>query len=78
VGWLQVDVEPTQGFHVTPSLEILRTPDTSGVATGYWLTLDWFFLPHSELRFDMIYRNYPGQGGRLQSLSGLIQLHTYL
>jgi len=26
----------------------------------------------------MIYRNYPGQGGRLQSLSGLIQLHTYL
>ncbi|HEY1909127.1 MAG TPA: hypothetical protein VGG91_23995 [Myxococcaceae bacterium] len=78
VGWLQVDVEPTQGLHVTPSLEILRTPDTSGVATGYWLTLDWFFLPHSDIRMDVIYRNYPGQGGRLQSLSGLIQLHTYL
>jgi hypothetical protein len=26
----------------------------------------------------VLYRNYPGQGGRLQSVSGLIQLHTYL
>lgn len=78
VGWLQTDLEFTQGLHVVPSLEILRTPATSGIATGYWLTLDWFCLPHTELRFDVLYRNYPGQGGRLQSLSGLIQLHTYL
>jgi hypothetical protein len=78
VGWLQVDVEPTQGLHVTPSLEILHTPGTAGVATGYWLTLDWFCLPHTDIRLDALYRNYPGPGGRQQSLSGLIQLHTYL
>ncbi len=76
--WLQVDWEPIQGLHVMPSAEILKAENTNGVATGWWLTLDWFFLPHTDLRLDGVYRNYPGQGGRQQVLSWLVQLHVYL
>ena len=77
-GWLQVDYEPIQGLHLMPAAEILKAADTSGVATGWWLTLDWFCLPHTDLRLDGIYRNYPGQGGRQQVLSWLVQLHVWL
>jgi hypothetical protein len=74
VGWLQTDSSPP-GAARHPSLEILRTPGTSGVApaTGY---LDWFCLP-TPTRFDILYRNYPGQGDGSVTV-GVIQLHTYL
>src|SRR5262249_28321058 len=54
VGWPQAGIEATQGLPVAPSLEILRTPGASGVATGFWLTVGWFCLPHPELRFDVL------------------------
>ena len=77
-GWLQVDWEPIQGLHLMPAAEILRAENTNGVATGWWLTLDWYCLPHTDLRLDGVYRNYPAQGGRQEVLSWLVQLHVYL
>jgi hypothetical protein len=78
VGWFQTDWEPIQGLHIMPAAEILKAQDTSGVATGWWLTLDWYFLPHTDLRLDGIWRDSPAQGGRQQVLSWLIQIHVYL
>jgi hypothetical protein len=78
VGWLQLDYEPIQGLHVMPAAELLKSAGTNGVATGWWLTIDWFCLPHTDLRLDGIYRDAPGQGGRLHVFSGLVQLHVYL
>ena len=77
-GWLQLDYEPIQGLHFMPAAEILRSAGTNGVGTGWWLTLDWFCLPHTDLRLDAIYRNTPDVGGRSQILSWLIQIHVYL
>src|SRR4029450_1558860 len=59
VGWAQVDYEPIQGVHLMPAAEILKAAGTNGVATGWWLTLDWYCLPHTDLRLDGIYRDYP-------------------
>lgn len=77
-GWLQLDYEPIQGLHLMPAAEILRSAGTTGVGTGWWLTLNWFCLPHTDLRLDGIYRNTPDVGGRSQVLSWLIQIHVYL
>jgi hypothetical protein len=49
-----------------------------GTAVSGWLTLDWFFLPHSDLRVDGIYQTLPSSLGNSQALTLLAQLHTYL
>jgi hypothetical protein len=83
VGYLQVDLEPIQGVHFIGTGELLDGgyPDRSKVATeprtaglgrpspGGWLSLQWFFLPHFDLRVDAIIR----QEKQLMS-----QLHIYL
>ena len=78
VGWLQADFEPIQGLHIMPAAEILKSAGTNGVGTGWWLTVDWFCLPHTDLRLDGIYRDTPGEAGRTKVLSWLAQLHVFL
>lgn len=83
VGYLQVDVEPLQGLHAIATGELLDAgysdlqkrngePRSSGLgrtAAGGWLSLQWFFLPHFDLRLDAILR---------QDKQLLAQLHIYL
>jgi hypothetical protein len=83
VGYLQVDVEPIQGIHFIGTGELLdggyperskvaAEPRTAGLGRplpGGWLSLQWFFLPHFDLRVDAIIR----QEKQLMS-----QLHVYL
>ena len=79
VGFLQADFQIIQGLHLMPMFEIrdtLRTP--RGVALGGWLTADWFFAPHSDLRFDFFDRRLPGNGTLQHSVGGLIMLHVFL
>jgi hypothetical protein len=77
VGLVQGDIEPIQGFHVVPAFEALQ--DVTGPASiGGWLTLDWFFFPHAELRVDGIYRTIPSSPASGSSFSFLAQLHLYL
>jgi hypothetical protein len=83
VGFLQVDVEPIQGLHFIGTGELLDGgyPERAKLATearsaglgrpspGGWLSLQWFFLPHFDMRVDAIIRE------EKQILS---QLHIYL
>lgn len=85
VGFLQVDLEATQGLHFIATGELLDagypdrarltqppTPRSAGLGRplpGGWLSLQWFFLPHFDLRVDAIVR---------QEKQILSQLHMYL
>lgn len=70
-GFLQLDYEVVQGFHLGTTGEVLdagyENHPASGPllprARGYgkprfggWLTVDWFFLPHLEMRVDAVAR----------------------
>ncbi len=64
VTWTQLDWEPIQGFHVMPAFETWKQyGDIGGVATGEWLTLDWFPWSHVELRIDVFFRQQPQASG---------------
>ncbi len=66
-GFVQADYEPTQGFHVMVTTEVMNS-GSEGEPASYdgWLSGVWFFLPHMDLRFDGIYSNIgsPGAGGQ--------------
>jgi hypothetical protein len=86
VGFVQLDFELVQGLHLGSTGEILdagyrgtgdpfntirREPGFGRPRYGGWLTVDWFFLPQLEARFDAVVRqNSP--------LTLLAQLHLYL
>ena len=77
--WLQVDYEPIQGIHIMPAVETLNTYGIHGTGFGTWLTLDWFCLPHTDIRLDGVYRSEPATTSpALQTFSFLVQLHTFL
>jgi len=77
--WLQMDWEPIQGIHIAPALETLNTYGVKGTGIGTWLTVDWFCLPHTDIRLDGVYRYEPAAtGGASNVLSFLVQLHTFL
>lgn len=83
VGYVQVDVEPVQGLHFIGTGELLDAgyperlkrdgdPRSAGLGRplpGGWLSLQWFFLPHFDLRVDAIIRD---------DKALLSQLHVYL
>jgi len=87
VGFVQLDVEAVQGLHLGGTGEALDTGylkqqgvgglDTPRVAGagkprwGGWLSVDWFFLPHLDLRVDAIARQQA-------KLALLAQLHAFL
>jgi hypothetical protein len=83
VGFLQVDGEVLSGLHLIGTAELLdagfpkgggpaRLERSAGVgepAFGAWLSLQWFFLPHFDMRTDAIIR---------QEKMVITQLHVYL
>jgi hypothetical protein len=77
--WLQMDWEPIQGIHFAPAVETLNTYGVSGTGIGTWMTIDWFCLPHTDIRLDGVYRYEPnGSGPATNVFSFLVQLHTFL
>ncbi len=78
VTWLQVDWEFIQGLHLAPAVETLNSYGVNGTAVGTWLTLDWFCLPHTDIRLDGLYRYQPTPTSSTNTFSFLIQLHVYL
>ncbi|APR81599.1 Hypothetical protein A7982_06948 [Minicystis rosea] len=78
-GMLQVDVEPVQGVHLIGTGEVLdESIATQAPSLGGWLSLQWFFLPHVDLRFDFTHRNMAVDGGRAGITSLLGQIHVFL
>jgi hypothetical protein len=79
VGMTTLDLEPLRGLHLAGTGEVLdRGKPSSGAGLGRgrphfggWVTLDWFFGPHLELRVDAVLRQ--NRGGMLQT-----QLHLSL
>jgi hypothetical protein len=85
VGFVQLDFEPVQGFHLLGTGETLdegypkgidestepRTPGIGKPQLGGWLSAQWFFISHFDLRVDAIVR----QNEPLQVLG---QIHVYL
>jgi hypothetical protein len=81
VGFATLDFEPIQGFHLALTPEVLNRGKPSGGGAdgvgrgdprlGSWLTVNWFFMPHGDLRFDMVLREK--RPAMLQA-----QIHFYL
>jgi hypothetical protein len=87
VGFLQADLEIVQGLHFGATGEILdqgyirntnadgtdvkREPGLGNPRFGAWGTIDWFFLPHLEVRADAILRQD-------SAFTLLGQLHMFL
>jgi hypothetical protein len=78
VSWVQVNWQIIQGLYLSPAIETLTSYGVSGTGIGTWLTIDWFCLPHTELRLDGLYRYEPTNAGASNVFSFLIQLHVYL
>ncbi len=78
VTWLQVDWEPIQGLHFAPAVETLNSYGISGTAFGTWMTIDWYCLPHTDIRLDGLYRFQPTSTSATDTFSFLIQLHVFL
>lgn len=80
VGMVQLDFELLRGVHALATGEILDAGAADGSAalegagkprTGGWLSAQWFFLPHFDLRIDGIARHS-------EPFQLLTQLHVYL
>jgi len=79
VGYLQADVEATQGLHFMGTFEGSGVTVTSAPASfGGWLSYAWFFAPHADIRLDNIYRSMGTTSGHLGELSFLVQGHLSL
>jgi hypothetical protein len=87
VGFVQADLELVQGFHLgvtgeiqdqgyirntnADGTDVTREPGLGKPRLGGWATLDWFFLPHLEVRVDGILRQDSG-------FAAIGQLHMFL
>jgi hypothetical protein len=85
VGLLQLDVEPTQGLHLIGTGEVLdngypegggptqsvRVESAGKPKLGGWLSAQWYFYTHFDVRVDLITR-------QTEETSILGQLHLYL
>lgn len=78
VGLLNIDIEPLQGLHVAPTIEVLARELDRPASLGGWASVWWFFLPHADVRFDAITQSLADDRGRLRVVTALLQLHMYL
>jgi hypothetical protein len=63
VSTVQVDFEPTQGVHLIATGEtwiqsgVVLSPTSPGITAksfAGWLSAQWFFAPHADVRFDFV------------------------
>jgi hypothetical protein len=79
VGYLQLDYEPVQGFHLLGTGEMHNVGiDGAPVSWGLWLSEHWFFAPHADVRVDGIYQSLGSNEGRTEVITVLVQGHVYL
>jgi hypothetical protein len=84
-GFLQLDYEPVQGFHVLVTGESMDG-GSAGEPVSYdgWLSAVWFCAPHVDVRVDGIYSKLgvaptPGSAaGYADVTTWLAQLHVFL
>ena len=80
VGYLQVDTEPAQGLHVRATGEWCddnHGDELDAVLRGSGAVV-WFFLPHLDVRADVMYGTLYCTPGTEPSPLALVQMHGYL
>lgn len=77
-GLINVDLEPVQGVHLGPTLEVSARDFDAPASYGVWASAWWFFLPHADVRFDAIESSVATPGGATKIVSLLTQVHVYL
>ena len=76
---VQADFEFCQGLHFMLTGEATLPPvHDAGVSYGGWATINWFFLPHVDLRSDLIKQSLALGSANLDSTSILVQFHAFL
>jgi hypothetical protein len=75
---LQADFEPIQGLHAIATGELYDPGASSALSWNAWLGLDWFFLPHCDLRADAMH-GIAAVGNNTVALTAyMAQLHVFL
>jgi hypothetical protein len=76
---LQADWEPWQGLHLMATGETTRPPIASASwSYGVWGTVNWFFAPHADVRFDAIQQSLSMGPTRTSATTVLVQFHAFL
>lgn len=80
VGYLNADFEPFQGIHLMTTLEDQQNDfSRGGLSLGAWAGVAWFFLPHADVRGDVIYQNVTTNGSTHTGITTfLAQAHVFL
>jgi hypothetical protein len=78
VGMLQLDYEPIQGVHLIGTGETYRQPGSSLLLWGGWGSVDWFFLPHMDIRVDFVDQLEPVNNAKVNTFSIGPQYHLFL
>jgi hypothetical protein len=79
-GYLQADLEVTQGVHLKGTGEWCDTDfgDTQPVLASGWATAQWFFVHNADVRLDAIYGRLECDATAPARPMGLAQLHLFL
>jgi len=76
---LQLDYEVIQGLHAIATGELVdRTLSRTPPSYGGWLSAQWFFLPHVDVRVDGIVQSLGDASSRIEVFSLLGQIHAFL
>jgi hypothetical protein len=80
VGYVNADFEPVQGVHLLATLEDQHNDfSRGGLSWGAWAGAAWFFLPHADVRTDIIYQDVTTNGSaRTAVTTVLAQAHVFL
>jgi hypothetical protein len=79
VAYTQADWEPLQGMHFIATGEANKV----GIRDRYfsyggWLSYNWFFGPHSDVRLDGVYQSLGSAVGSVGVFTVLLQGHVFL
>jgi hypothetical protein len=79
-GFVQADVEVTQGVHLRGTADYCDTnfADTDPILLTGWATAQWFFTAHADVRIDGLYGTLDCVPGVVAQPMGLAQLHFFL
>jgi hypothetical protein len=79
VGYINADFEPIQGVHLMTTLEDQQNDfSRGGFSAGVWGGAAWFFLPHADVRADVIYQSVTTGGPHTGITTFLAQAHVFL
>ena len=75
---LQADFEAVQGVHFFLTGETKAEGGGAKPSVGGWLSVNWFALPHVDVRVDGILQSIGSTTGSSTAATLLTQLHVFL